>query len=273
MTEARLRDVSKQSAIRMSSMPKPIRRGSPWFVALVLLSLAFAGSASAAPTATLKAKAVPIPGFRGTGNILGAGTEARLQVTISGTEYGGFPSPLVGLDVYAPAGLRVTSTGFPTCAPSILQARGAGGCPKRSSAGPQGTGNGVVSFGGERVPEEVTIQPFFAPGGGLTFFVRGSTPAYFEVLEPGHWVVAAAPYGPEMIVVVPLIETVPGANDASVTSFTVTVGAAYRKGGRTVSYLTSPKRCPKGGFPTKMVLKFLSGETVPVTATVPCPRR
>jgi hypothetical protein len=257
----------------MSSMLWPMRGGSPWFAAIVLVSLAFAGHASAAPTATLKARAVPIPGFRGTGDVLGAGTEAELQVTISGTEYGGFPSPLTGLDVYAPAGLRVTPTGFPTCAPSILQARGTGGCPERSSAGPQGIGSGVVSFGGERVPEQVTIQPFFAPGGGLTFFVKGSTPAYFEVLEPGHWVVAAAPYGPEMIVVVPLIETVPGANDASVTSFRVTVGAAYRKGGRTVSYLTSPKRCPKGGFPTKMELKFLSGDTVPVTATVPCPTR
>jgi hypothetical protein len=273
MTEAHRQRRVEAKRRPMGSMLRPMPAGFPSFVALVLVSLALAGQAWATPTATLKATAVPIPGFRGTGNILGAGTEARLQVTISGTEYGGFPSPLIGLDVYAPAGLKVAPTGFPTCAPTILAARGAGGCPKRSSAGPQGIGSGVVSFGGERVPEEVTIQPFFAPGGGLTFFVMGSTPAYFEVLEPGHWVVAAAPYGPEMIVVVPLIETAPGANDASVTSFTVTVGAAYRKGGRTVSYLTSPKRCPKSGFPTKMVLEFLSGETVPVTATVPCPRR
>lgn len=72
---------------------------------------------------------------------------------------------------------------------------------------------------------------------------------------------------------VPLIETLPGADDASVTSFKVRLGAAYRKGRRTVSYLTTPKRCPRGGFPTKMELKFLSGETVTVAAAVPCPAR
>ena len=138
---------------------------------------------------------------------------------------------------------------------------------------PVGHGLGVVSFGGERVPEEVTIQPFFAPGGGLTFFVVGSTPAAFEVLEPGYWTTAAAPFGPEMVVIVPLIETVPGANDASVTSFKVEVGAAYRKRGRVVSYLTQPSKCPNGGFPTRVELKFLSGETTVLNTLVPCPRR
>lgn len=251
---------------------KALRRGLSVLTQL-LLFVTLVGTAAAAPTATLKAKAIPIPGFRGTGNVLGGGAEVELEVTISGTEYGGFPSPLTGLDVYAPAGLRVTPAGFPTCTPSVLDARGPGGCPRRSSAGPQGTGMGIVSFGGERVPEEVSIQPFFAPGGGLTFYVKGSTPASFEVLEPGHWVAAAAPFGPEMIVLVPLIETVPGANDASVTSFEVEVGAAYRKRGRTVSYLTQPKRCPSGGFPTKLELRFLSGETATVAVALPCPKR
>jgi hypothetical protein len=247
------------------------RRGSVGLSAFLLGSLALATGAAAAPTATFRARAIPIPGFHGTGDILGAGAEAEVQVTISGTEYAGSPSPLTGLSIYAPAGARVNPTGFPTCAPLILQARGPGACPRGSSAGPRGTGLGVVSFGNERVPEEVTIQPFFAPAGGLTFYAKGSTPAYFEVLEPGHWVMARAPFGPEMIVVVPLIETVPGGNDASVTSFNVKVGAAYAKGRKTVSYLTQPKKCPRGGFPTKMELRFLSGETVTVAGAVPCP--
>lgn len=235
------------------------------------LMLAQATAATAAPTATLKAAAIPIPGFHGTGDILGAGVEAELQVTISGTEYGGFPSPLIGLNVYAPAGVKIAPTGFPTCASATLQLKGAGGCPQRSDAGPRGKGLGVVSFGGERVPEEVTIQPFFNPGGGLTFYVVGSTPASFEVLEPGHWIPAAQPFGAELVVVVPLIETVPGANDASVTSFKVEVGAAYRKDGRVLSYLTQPRKCPHGGFPTRLELKFLSGETTSVSTAVPCP--
>jgi hypothetical protein len=254
------------------SAVESLRRGSGYLAVLLLAVLTLAETAAALPTATFKVKPVPIPGFRGTGDILGAATEIETQVTISGTEYGGYPSPLTGLNIYAPAGFRVTPAGFPTCATSVLELRGAGACPSKSGAGPQGTGLGVVSFGGERVPEEVTIQPFFAPAGGVTFYVKGNTPASFEVLEPGHWVMAGAPFGPEMIVVVPLIETAPGANDASVTSFRVKVGAAFRRRGRTISYLTNPKRCPRGGFPAKLELRFLSGETVTVAATVPCPK-
>lgn len=240
---------------------------------LVCMALLFTDSAVAAPTATLKVRALPIPGFAGTGNILGAGTEVEVQVTIAGTEYGGYPSPLTGVNVYAPAGVRVTSTGFATCAATVLEALGAIGCPKKSSAGPPGVGLGVVSFGGEAVPEKVSIREFVAPGGGLTFYVEGNTPASFQILEPGRWTMASAPFGPELIVEVPLIETVPGADDASVTSFDVKVGAAYRRGKRTISYLTQPKSCPRGGFPVKLELKFLSSVAVPVAAVVPCPAR
>jgi hypothetical protein len=254
-------------------MTQRTRAAALSILTFAMLALVQVGAAAAAPTATLRAAAIPIPGFRGTGDFLGAGIEAELQVTIAGTEYGGFPSPLTGLDVYAPAGVKIAPTGFPTCAQTILQLKGAGGCPRRSNAGPRGRGLGVVSFGGERVPEEVTIQPFFSPGGALTFYVVGSTPASFEVLEPGHWIPAVQPFGAELIVVVPLIETVPGANDASVTSFKVEVGAAYRKDGRVVSYLTQPPRCPRDGFPMRLELEFLSGETTTVSTVVACPRR
>lgn len=251
------------------------RRGRAISICAVPLALAFLGTvatASATPVVTLKVSAIPIPGFPGTGDILGAGAEVESQVTISGSEYGGYPSPMTGLDIYAPAGVKLTTNGFATCAPSVLEAKGPTGCPKTSSAGPPGVGLGVVVFGGETVPEEVSIRDFFAPGGSLSFYVEGDTPASFEILERAHWVTASRPFGHELEVEVPLVETVPGANDASVLSFKVRVGAAYKKGKRTVSYITSPKRCPRGGFPVKMEVKFLSGETVTATSTVPCPR-
>ncbi len=112
-----------------------MRRASAWLTLLALVSLAFAAVAAAAPTVTFKVTPIPIPGFPGTGNILGAGAEVEAQVTISGTEYGGFPSPLTGMSFYAPAGVNVTPTGFVDCASSALEARGAQGCPKNSSAG------------------------------------------------------------------------------------------------------------------------------------------
>jgi hypothetical protein len=250
-----------------------MRRGFVALASVVLAMLGVTGISVAAPAVTLKVKALPISGFPGTGDSLGVGAEVEVQVTISGNEYGGYPSPLTGINLYSPSGSKITSAGFATCAEAILEADGGAGCPKRSSAGPPGVGLGVVAFGGQPVPEKVSIESFFAPGGGLTFLVEGRTPSYFQVLEKAHWVNASPPYGHEVIVEVPLVETAPGANDASVTSFTVKVGAAYRRGKKTVSYFTQPMECPRGGFPAKLEMKFLSGEVATVADSVPCPRR
>jgi hypothetical protein len=252
---------------------RAIRRASVCQGVIVLICLAFCSWAYATPAVTLKVTPVPIAGFPGTGDILGAGTDVEVRVTISGTEYGGFPSPLTGMAFYAPAGVKVASDGFVDCAPTVLEAEGAMGCPKHSSAGPTGEGLGVVSFGSTRVNEKVSIQDFFAPNGGLTFYVEGSTPAFFQILEKAQWATASAPYGPKLIVEVPLVETVPGADDASILSFKVKVGAAYQKAGKTVSYLTLPRSCPRGGAPLKAEFKFMSGETVTVSDKQPCPKR
>jgi hypothetical protein len=252
------------------------RADHPRSICLTLLLIAMLVSASAAvaaPTATLKVKALPIPGFPGTGNILNAGMEVETQVTISGTEYDGFPSPLTGLNVYAPSGIKITTKGFATCATTVLEQIGPTGCPAHSSAGPPGIGFGVVAFGGDEVPETVSIKSFFTPASGPTFYVEGSTPASFQILEPSHWTTATAPFGDELVIAIPLVETDPGGNDASVTGFKVKIGAAYKKGRKTVSYITTPKKCPKAGFPIKMEMKFLSGETTTVDDTVPCPKK
>jgi hypothetical protein len=249
-----------------------MRRAGAGVALLFLHTLVVAATASATPKVTFAATPIPIPGFSGTGDILGAGAGVEVQVTISGTEYGGFPSPLVGLAIYAPSGVRVTAKGFGSCAPAVLEAKGPTGCPKSSRAGPAGEGLGVVSFGGERVNEKVSIESFFAPGGGLSFYVIGKTPTFFEILEKARWTTASVPYGPELMVEVPLVETVPGADDASILSFKVKVGAAYREGKRTVSYITLSKSCPKAGAPLKAAMRFMNGETVTIAYRQPCPK-
>ena len=50
------------------------------------------------------------------------------------------------------------------------------------------------------------------------------------------------------------------------------IGAAYKRGKRTIYYGTVPKRCPKGGFPAKLELTFASGETVTTMYKAPCPK-
>jgi hypothetical protein len=249
------------------------RRLSAVLAVLGLVALGTAVGASAAPLLRFKTKALPIPGFPGTGDILGAGAIVAVEAKITGTEYGGFPPPLTEVKYYAPAGAKLHPQGFTTCAPALIEQRGPESCPKSSSAGPKGFGVGAVSFGGERVQERASIQPFFAPGGNLEFFLQGTTPVALEILGSAHVLNASPPFGVEVMGEVPLIETVPGALDASAEEATIEVGAAYRRGRKTISYVTVPKRCPKGGWPVKVELSFLGGASAEDLYEMPCPRR
>ena len=252
-----------------------MRRASTCLALLGIAVVGLSASASAAPTVTFKAKAVPIPGFPGTGNILGAGTAVQAEFKITGTEYpGGFPAPLIGVNFYTPAGTKLHPQGFVTCPLSTLEGNaGPVGCPKKSQASPVGVAGVANEIGGTPVTENATLQAFFAAGGGLNFYVNGSSPISAQIVAKGHFVAAAAPYGPELISEVPLVEALPGAPDVSTTSVNIKVGAAYKKGKKTISYGSLPSKCPKGGFPVKAELKFLGGAVVPVTYKAPCPKK
>lgn len=249
---------------------------------LGIATLAVPTTALAAPLVTVKAKIVPIPiepskpnspTYPGTGNILGAGAALEATLTISGTEYGGYPSPLTQVVVELPAGTKLHQSGFATCPMSVLESHEVQLCPKKSYAGPAGEVLGVVSFGGTRVQEKATVQAFFAPGNKLAFYTEGREPAVLEVLATGSFSTALPPFGPKATVPVPLVLTVPGAPYASVLSIKGKIGAAYKQGKKLISYGTVPKTCPKGGFTGRVELTFLSGEKVTVDPTVPCPKR
>jgi hypothetical protein len=253
----------------------------------ILASLALAGvglpaGAQAAPKVSVKARVLPVPinpasakskTYPKTGNILGAGASVETQFTISGTEYGGFPSPLTGVVVYLPAGTKLHPQGFATCSNAILKSHEVQNCPKRSIASPKGEVLGVVSFGSTRVREKASVQAFFTTGGKLAFFTEGTEPASLEILSTGSFSGASNPFGQKLTAVVPLVTTVPEAPYASVLSIRIKVGAAFMQGKKLISYGTVPKKCPKGGFPAKTELKFLSGETSTAAIKVPCPKK
>ena len=130
------------------------------------------------------------------------------------------------------------------------------------------------------MPETVEILSFYAPHGGFVFFAFGHEPVLLEILSHGRLVTenAGGGFGPEFDGEIPLVETVPGAQDASVKTIDITLGSAIRKNGRPVYYGTVPHRCPHGGFKAKTEFKFaVDGnrehvETVTVPVTAPCPR-
>lgn len=261
--------------------PRTLRTGSI-LACLALAAVGLPAVAVGAPKVSVKAKVLPVPinpassksrTYPKTGNILGAGASVETQFTISGTEYGGFPSPLTGVVVYLPAGTKLHPQGFATCSNAILESHEVQNCPKRSIASPKGEVLGVVSFGTQRVQEKASVQAFFAPGGKLAFFTEGTTPVSLEILSTGSFSTTSKPFGQKLTAVVPLVSTVPGAPFASVLSIRIKVGAAFMQGKKLISYGTVPKKCPKGGFPAKTELKFLSGETSTASIKVPCPKK
>jgi hypothetical protein len=259
---------------------------------ILLLSLtALTGVASATPEVKFKAKAVPIPGYPETGNIYGAGSAVEAEYLITGTEYEGSPPPLAGINFYLPTGAKLHTTGFPTCAKSVLEPSGVGpkGCSAASHAGPTGQAVGYVTLGGERVHETTTIESFYAPGGGLEFFTAGHTPVSLEILSKGHYLNlgGAGGFGPELETEIPLVASVPGAPYASVENIKVKAGSARgpkvkpsAKGKKPVYYGTVPVKgkCPKTGFKIKTEVIFaevggLPKQTVTREYSAPCPTR
>jgi hypothetical protein len=251
-------------------------------VCVGLLAACVSVPASARPAVSFRAAAVPIPidpnnarsaTYPGTGSILGAGADMEGEWKISGSEYGGSPSPLTWIKVYTPAGMKLNPQAFGTCSESILAADGPEGCPKDSLAGPIGEGLGVVTFGGERVHEKVSVHVFFRPDGYI-FYVYGGSPALIEVMSQGTVLAAPSPFAQLLSGEVPLVTTVPEGLDASVEQIRIVIGSAYRTGSKLISYATVPNSCPRSGVTTvKSELSFLDGETLPAVSRIPCPRR
>lgn len=251
-----------------------MRRTSACMAVLGLAAFVLPAVAPAAPTVTLVAKAVPIPGFPGTGNKLGAGAALEAKYKIKGTEStGGVVSQIRHVNFYLPTGTKLHPQGFVTCTTAMLENVGPSGCPKKSQASPVGSAGVVDPIGGELVKENATLQAFFAPGGGLQFYANAASPISAQlVVATGRYITAKAPYGPELTTEVQLVQSVPGAPPVSTESINIKVGAAYKKGKKTISYGTLPKKCPRGGFPVKSEMTFETGETVTTLYKAPCPK-
>jgi hypothetical protein len=253
--------------------------------------LAFGGvvfAAASPPSIAFKAAFVPVAGYPET--IVGTGAALQVDYKIAGSGYGGVPGnpsggapPLSAIDLSLPEGVTVEPGRFGTCTEALLRNTGPLACSRSSRAGPQGSALAEVTFGSERVPEQATLRPFFAPYGGLLLYVAGSSPVSVEPLWAAMWdSTAQAPYGLQLKVQLPAIATVPGAALVATNAIDFEIGAAIGLGAQTVSYLNLPTTCPRGGFPLKSTLTFggsysgerefgIPSETVTEIYKAPCP--
>jgi hypothetical protein len=267
---------------------------------LALLGLVLLGAPALAsaeeipmPSVRVKAAAVPIPGFPGTGNFYGKGADVEATLEITGSGYGataqnpnGSPPPISEVNVYLPKGVKLHPSGFASCSEATLKNIGPSGCPRKSIASAIGSALGEVTFGSERVPEETSLRAFFAPGGGFLFYTQGSTPVSLEVISTGRYVRSSGKYSWELKTLVPPVPTVTGAPLATVSRIHLKAGAALRSHGKVIPYGTVPKKgeCPRGGFYGKTEITFggmfggarefgIPAKTVTDVIRVPCPRR
>jgi hypothetical protein len=242
-----------------------------------------APQAAAGPTLQLNAAAVPIPGYPDTGNIYGAGAAVQMEYVIDGDEYERSPAPMAGFTLVFPAGVSIRPLGFETCANWVVEPSGAGpkSCSAASRAGPPGEAHGFVTLGGERVREATSVESFYAPGGGLEFFMAGHSPVSVEILSSGHYLhLGGGGFGPELETEIPLVESLPGAPYASIGSIKLKTGSAFGPKAPTKAtyYLRLPSTCPAGGwlFRGSVTLAAVAGlprQTLTATTREPCPTR
>lgn len=241
-----------------------------------LLLTITAAAVRAEETVSIKASFTP--------DALGVPTNVFGSATIGSTNTP-VPSPIIKVVVLGPAGLGLNLEGTGTCSPATLENIGPSACPADSRAG-FGGGVGAFELAKEVIHENFTLDFFLGsnhPGHVvLLIYLNAITPVSVQLVFKAPVVQEPKPYGLGFSVEVPLIQTLPGASDASAVSTFITLGAknvAYFKkihGKRKLFHVKGilvPKKCPKGGWPVASQFSFQDGSTVMSKSTIPCPRR
>jgi hypothetical protein len=252
-------------------------------LARALASVAFAATfisaaaAQAAPSVRFHASFTPDrPGQR---------TSAAFEIRIA-VPGGGLPPPLTSAVVRYPAGLGIalSGLGIDSCARLTLEAFGVHGCPAGSIMG-EGSATAAIEFGPEivREPAHLTLVRSPEEHGQLAmlFLVDAEGPVYAQPVLTGSLLAAPAPYGGQIEIGVPLVESLPSAPDVSVVAIRLRLGPqglVYYEhvDGRFVPYrplgLRLPSRCPLDGYPFALELRFQDGSAATDRIAVPCPR-
>jgi Bacterial Ig-like domain (group 3) len=230
----------------------------------LIVVLGAAATCSAAPTISF------VPSLSA-GAHLGEGAELTATLTLSGTEYSGGPDPLTEAVIELPAGMVLTSEGFPTCALETLAKEGPAGCPTGSAAGAPGSFVGRVDFGREIIEEKGVVDPFFAQGGGFLLYIAGRSPVDLELISRASYGAPVLPFGPAIKVELPIVETIPGGADMSWTSLTVNLGTFGEGAGGELASLLVPDECPSGSLDWRVDAAFVHEASAHAEAESVCP--
>jgi hypothetical protein len=233
--------------------------------------LALACCCAAAPCSCAQALQAAIhPSF--SPDRLGARTAFSFAFTLQGAEAAP-PPPLSAVVVHLPAGMRLDVRGLARCPPSRLRAGGPASCPRGSVIG-RGRSVLEVHAGSQTIPEEAVVQALLAPGPPgrvrIQIFGRGETPLQQRTISTAVLSADGAPYGSRLSVSIPPIPTVALEPDASILSWSLTIGRPGAGRGPAAA-ITVPRRCPAGGFPFATDFAFADHTSARALAHIPCP--
>jgi hypothetical protein len=257
-------------------MNRMARRIATMILLAALATALWSGDAAAAPTISLAARARPIPEVPHTGNIAGAGTSLEVTLNVQGTEYGGFPPPLTRLVLNLPPGMHWDERGSPRCAYSPLEPGGGGRqpCVERAKEHRQSSAQMIAPFGQTLVPETVSVSSFYDAHGILNFVLFGHAPVSVEMVATGVFSHRRSRSAQSLEVDFPAVETVPGAQLASLTSVTLLVGSSHPGVHGPAFSLRMPRACPQRSLRFTAEATFGGGTTQSASAayTAACPR-
>ena len=101
---------------------------------------------------------------------------------------------------------------------------------------------------------------------------QGYTPLDERVVFIGEVLPDKAPYGEELVMSIPPIPTLPLEPDASIVSFSLTIGASRRHEAHGANTVLVPSSCPAGGFPFAAEFTYADGSGGSAAAVAPCPQ-
>ena len=270
----------------MSSGPTAIaaKRATRAAIAVLVLCAALA-AADLAPTGAIASSVPslnPLPTPTATSATIAPslspdrlGARAALTFTIryAGGEFG-VPSPVRRSVLRLPAGMSLDIPSLRSCTAARLRAHGASGCPAGSRLG---TGHALAEThaGSQTIAEDVALWAFLGPPRNLlpTFEIlaQGYTPLDERVVFTGMVLPDSAPYGERLVLSIPPVPTLSLESDASIVTFSLTVGASRRLRTRDQNTVLVPSSCPAGGFPFAGQFTYADGSGDSALATIPCP--
>jgi hypothetical protein len=219
-----------------------------------------ASVAQAAETTTLKVKLSPAKAKSGT------------KLTVSYTSKSDQPFETAPFQThiafFMPKGMSFPYKSFPSCKIPLSAIVPAKCRPAKVGPGRALSDARVQDL--HSVPATLNLYNGGAPG-ILYFPAIVTQPASVNVYIKGTLKHASSPYGFKLDVPLILPTLLPGVEKPFVNSFTIgPVGKTIKKHGKTISFLNTPPKCPKGGWPFQIVTTYSNTDVSTAKATVHC---